>query len=184
MYDKLLKLRQSFRIILYLCVMCFPQSAVSVFINSVNRNSLLFVLSAGTAWLATACNPAAMAVVISGSRCNFAILSSISAACALVCSRLCARPCDLELPTDPNRKLLSLTTNAFRYCSVRLQDSARPPPPHSKRRIFVKFRNWTKCSSLNAVLTQLNNWHLELIQRLGQNKSKKYVYIRHYRHTC
>jgi hypothetical protein len=59
-----------------------------------------------------------MAVVISGSHVNRAILSSISAASAFVCSRLCARPCDLELPTDPNHKLLSLTTNAFRYSSV------------------------------------------------------------------
>ena len=77
---------------LTLTVLCIlplwlSQSTVAVFVNRISRNSLLFVLHAGKAWLSTAWNPAAMAVVISGSHLNCAILSSISAADAVVCSR-------------------------------------------------------------------------------------------------
>ena len=175
MHDKLSKPRQSFRIALNSCVMCVAQSAVAVLLNSITRNRPLFVLSAGTPdslqpgtlllWLSSFPDPTATAPSCPP------FLQPVQ---SVVCSRLCARPCDLELPADPNRKLLSRTTNAFRYSSVCSAGShpfhlvplvptlcacriLHDPPPHYIRRIFVK-----KKSEVGTVLNVchwMQFWH-------------------------
>jgi hypothetical protein len=141
----------------YLCAMWFSQSAVTVFLTFINRNSPLFVPSAGTAWLSAARNPLLWLS-------SFPDPTSTQPSCPPFLQPV--QPCVAGCVLAPVTSSCPLTRTASYWvwyrrfsilsacaagshpiqfvplvpsmCACRILHDPPPPATHSKPRIFVK----------------------------------------------